>query len=289
MNYRKECKIGNGSYGKVYKAIREDGLPFAVKVNLCNKQFSFSYSIKEMDICVLLSHATVIRICTILMNNPFNKDTVSPLTDSEHKKLRIDCVHFVYPLASCDLLEFVSNGTIKTLQRDQVDKLMFEMLSALEYIHSKNIIHRDIKINNFLVFVKNNKYSCKMTDFGLAKRYLPNEPISPTLTLHYFRSPECAEGYASSFKSDVWGMACIFYEMLAGKVPFATKDGDDINSDEELLDCINSRVSEQFCSSIFPEDLGRRKSDMSTLMRKMFEIDPSKRWSASQCLGKSVV
>ena len=95
------------------------------------------------------------------------------------------------------------------------------MLKGLAYLHSKNIIHRDIKGANILI---SKDGIVKLADFGLARILYPNNRnykyTNRVVTLWY-RAPELLLGTQSYNDTvDMWSMGCVFAEMFLGKVLF---------------------------------------------------------------------
>jgi len=91
------------------------------------------------------------------------------------------------------------------------------MLRGLEYIHSKNIIHRDIKSANILV---NNRGEVKIADFGLAKKVGPgySGKLTQRVVTRWYRAPELLLGCKTyTTKIDIWALGCVFAELLMGR------------------------------------------------------------------------
>ena len=97
--------------------------------------------------------------------------------------------------------------------------IAIQIASALEVAHKNNIIHRDIKPHNIIITEEG---IAKVTDFGIAKA-VSNATMTAFGTtigsVHYF-SPEHAKGGLTDYKSDIYSLGVVMYEMLTSKVPF---------------------------------------------------------------------
>ena len=96
-----------------------------------------------------------------------------------------------------------------------------------EYCHSLNIIYRDLKPENFLLYKEDDPSHIKLIDFGLAKRVNPNEIMNKPNGTPYYIAPEVLKGSYTT-QCDVWSMGVIMYIMLCGKPPFGGKQNKDI-------------------------------------------------------------
>lgn len=114
-------------------------------------------------------------------------------------------------------MEHDLNGLIDqriSLDVSQIKCIMQQLLQALEYLHSNNIMHRDIKGANILM---SNKGEVKLADFGLAR--LPDNYSAPHYTNRvatlWYRAPELLLGsnnYTTAI--DIWSLGCLFFELL---------------------------------------------------------------------------
>ncbi|MBV4418734.1 Stk1 family PASTA domain-containing Ser/Thr kinase, partial [Clostridium tyrobutyricum] len=124
------------------------------------------------------------------------------------------------------IMEYVSGKTLKQVIKEngklapnKTVELSIQIVKALECAHKNNIIHRDIKPHNILV---TDEGTAKVTDFGIAKA-----SNSVTITnsnrimgsAHYF-SPEQAKGSFVDFRTDIYSLGIVMYEMVTGRVPY---------------------------------------------------------------------
>ena len=109
----------------------------------------------------------------------------------------------------------------------QCAKLVKQMLSALRYLHSKNIIHRDLKLENFLFSSTRPDSELKMIDFGLSKHFEVGQSLSDKVGTPYTVAPEIIRGSYDE-KSDMWSLGVITYLLLSGETPFGGLDGESL-------------------------------------------------------------
>jgi serine/threonine protein kinase len=107
---------------------------------------------------------------------------------------------------------------------------MFKLISAVHHIHSKNIIHRDLKMENILL--TDNRNEVKIIDFGLSKILSidGNDKLSFVGTPIY-TSPEVFNHDLYDFKTDMWSLGVIMYVMLSGAYPFCGENNHQTISD----------------------------------------------------------
>ena len=201
--YEKLAKIGEGTFGEVYKA-RERTKNHVValkKVRMDNEKEGFPMTaLREIRILQQLKHVNVMKLEEICRSkaSPYNREKGSIYLVLEF------CEHDLAGLLSCEEVRF-SLGEIKSIIQ--------QLFNALFYIHGNRILHRDMKSSNILLTKGG---VLKLADFGLARALSKGQPQRYTnrvVTLWY-RPPELLLGcreYGPPI--DMWGAGCIMAEM----------------------------------------------------------------------------
>jgi serine/threonine protein kinase len=115
-------------------------------------------------------------------------------------------------------------GKAKRLDLSRFQRIFSQILSALAYAHSQNIVHRDIKPGNILLAESDGKLIAKLIDFGIARVENGEGQKTLTATNHLigspmYMSPEQCRGAKIEKVSDIYSIACVMYESLTGKPP----------------------------------------------------------------------
>ena len=175
------------------------------------------------------------------------------------------------------LLELCSNQTMNELVRRrkrltelEIQSYLSQLISALKYLHSHRIIHRDIKLGNMFL---NSKMEIKLGDFGLAtKLEFEGERKSTVCGTPNYIAPEIIDGqYGHSYEVDVWSLGVLTFTMLVGKPPFETSD---IKSTYKKI---------RACAYSFPSGVKPSK-EFKDLLAKLIVSDPSKRLTLDEIL-----
>lgn len=256
-------QIGRGSYGSVYKAIdRRTG-----------------------DICAIKKIPT--------------KHDITNLTNEIRIMDRLDCKNIVRCLASaCTdkevsiVMEYCCGGSVKdvmrqlnrTLAQEQIVVILKDILNGLDYLHSKNQIHRDVKAANILL---NEEGIAKLGDFGVS------EPLDPLRTTNscsiigtlLWLPPEVA-GMKPDYSPviDIWSLGITIIEMAEGQPPF-----NDYSQNEALVEISNlerpaptfrnptiwSHDLIEFLGLCLDKDASRRKKARELLNHNLIKTAPS--------------
>ena len=205
IKYKKGKKIGGGGFGEVYEFIELDS----------NKK----------------------RAVKIISNSRIDNDPQSNTAYNNEYKFNT-CLDFKY-LCKCFstfkdnqnayfILDYQPNKTLsellakRHLTEIEIKHYGFELLLAIEYLHKRNIIHRDIKLSNVLL---SEKMEVRLCDFGLAidngieyQKNICGTPnyIAPELLNH-------KNGLKYSFEVDIWAFAVLLYTLFFNKTPFEEK------------------------------------------------------------------
>ncbi|GAX10977.1 hypothetical protein FisN_2Lh507 [Fistulifera solaris] len=156
----------------------------------------------------------------------------------------------------------------------QCARLVKQMVSAVRYLHSKGIIHRDLKLENFLFSNQEPDSELKMIDFGLSKHFELGQSLHDKVGTPYTVAPEIIQG-AYDEKCDVWAVGVITYLLLSGETPFGGLDGESL-----LLVKENIMRGEL---TFEPTDVWAQVSeDGKGFVKRLLRADPKKRPTARE-------
>lgn len=119
-----------------------------------------------------------------------------------------------------ELFDYLVSRPNGLLSEAQASQLIRQVVSAVAYMHSNKVIHRDIKLENILLAEKPGKdIKLKIIDFGLAKTMAPNEKAKTFFGTVGYLAPEMTKR-RYSFGVDVWAVGVLTYVLLCGVFPF---------------------------------------------------------------------
>lgn len=251
-------KLGKGSYGSVYLAThRVTGDERAVKVMNVDKVTSY-YLRKlhtEVSILKVLDHPNIVKLQDVF----FGKRSVYIVTDL---------------CRGGELFELLNSGKNQgfVFREDRASRLMRDMISAVHYLHSKGIVHRDLKLENFLFETKTSSSSLVLIDFGLSKHFQKDEVLSQRVGSCYYTAPEVLRG-GYDYRCDVWSLGVLCYMLLSGSPPFHGKGVEDV---------YQATLTQE---PVFPDKKFRHLSPACMdFMQRLLVKDPARRMSTAAAL-----
>ncbi|XP_065216058.1 serine/threonine-protein kinase SIK3-like isoform X6 [Planococcus citri] len=158
----------------------------------------------------------------------------------------------------------VNNGPMK---EEEACRVFQQIVSAVQYCHSMNIVHRDLKAENLLLDSNND---IKLADFGFSNTFVEGQPLSTWCGSPAYAAPELFEGQEyDGPKADIWSLGVVLYVLVSGSLPF----------DGTTLQTLRSRVlSGKFRIPFF------MTADCEHLIRHMLVVDAEKRYSLRQII-----
>ncbi|XP_072047605.1 cyclin-dependent kinase 14-like isoform X2 [Amphiura filiformis] len=198
--YKKICPLGEGSYAKVFKAISSVNQQVVAlkEIRLQQEEGTPFTAIREASLLKGLKHANIVCLHDII-----------------HTKTTLT---FVFEYVNTDLSAYLEKHT-GGLNVHNVKLFLFQLLRGLSFCHQRRILHRDLKPQNLLI---GETGELKLADFGLARaKSIPSRTYSHEVVTLWYRPPDVLLGstdYSTSL--DIWGVGCIFLEMLNGHPAF---------------------------------------------------------------------
>ena len=243
--------IGKGAFGNVTLGIHKlTGKYVAIKTiekRFMKDEFSRRKVFQEVYILKKIRHANVIRLLEVF-------------EDSEHMLIVMEFA------AGGDLLKYVrERGPLPEAHGREIFR---QVVYGLGHIHSRSVLHRDIKLDNILLDIDE---GVKICDFGVSKIVSKDDIIKEQCGTPAYIAPEVIsnEGY-QGFYIDHWSLGILLYAMLTANVPFKAKNM------EELLEVIRTkRVA-------FPVKLSETAMD---LIKSLLKLNPRERLSIPEILS----
>lgn len=209
-NYTKLEKVGEGTYGVVYKArdIRSGQIVALKKIRLeAEDEGVPSTAIREISLLKELSR----------------DDNIVKLYDILHQDQKL---YLVFEFVDMDLKKYMDTvgNAADGMSEMMVKKFTYQLIKGLYYCHAHRVLHRDLKPQNLLI---NKEGNLKLADFGLARAFgIPLRTYTHEVVTLWYRAPEVLLGsrhYSTAI--DMWSVGCIFAEM-AMKQPLFPGDSE---------------------------------------------------------------
>ena len=194
------------------------------------------------------------------------------------------------------IMEYINGGNLFSFVKkrrklsEKMAKFLFrQIILGIQHIHSKNVVHRDIKLENILIDFDNN---VKICDFGIGK-VLENEDelLYDKCGTPMYMAPEIIlanddNGY-KGFPVDIWSSGITLYIMLSGSLPFNIKNKNN-NKEDMALNSIkdkNNIFLQNQIINVKPKEIENISIEAKNLLKGLLNKNPSKRLTCSQILN----
>uniref|UniRef100_A0A0B7K8I5 cyclin-dependent kinase n=1 Tax=Bionectria ochroleuca TaxID=29856 RepID=A0A0B7K8I5_BIOOC len=278
-----ESVVGSGTFGKVFKGLNvyTKGLVALKRIRMEGERDGFPVTaVREIKLLQSLRHTNIVNLQEVMVE-------------------KNDCF-MVFEYLSHDLTGLLNHPTFKmeSAQKKHMAKQLFE---ALDYLHTRGVLHRDIKAANILV---SNEGVLKLADFGLARFYAKHRQLDYTnrvITIWY-RSPELLLGETKYTAAvDVWSAACVMVEIFTRHAIFAG-DGTELSQLDKIYNILGTPNRQDWPGlvdmawfelmrptarrkNVFAEKYGGRVTPAAfDLLSAMFRYDPAARPNAAEVL-----
>ncbi|KAF4951915.1 hypothetical protein FGADI_7137 [Fusarium gaditjirri] len=216
-NYEVVRKIGRGKYSEVFEGINVVNYQkCVVKVLKPVKKKKIKREIKILQ--NLAGGPNVVALLDVVRDaqvgaNFLNRHCQQHVTDHNRKQSKTPSLIF----------EHVNNTDFRSLypKFNDIDVrfYIFELLKALDFCHSKGIMHRDVKPHNVMIDHENRKL--RLIDWGLAEFYHPGTEYNVRVASRYFKGPELLVDFQEyDYSLDMWSLGAMFASMIFRKEPF---------------------------------------------------------------------
>ncbi|OBI29507.1 serine/threonine-protein kinase [Mycobacterium sp. E2238] len=204
--YRIEGVLGSGGMGTVYLARhptlpRNDALKILSAELSVDRQFRVRFT-READLAATLNHPNIVRV--------YNRG------ETDDGQLWI-AMEYVEGTAANDLDRANLTGT-------RIVRIITDVAAALDYAHSRRVLHRDIKPGNFLVSAPGTDHErVLLADFGIARALDDATSLTATGSMvgtAAYAAPETIEGRPADHRSDIYSLGCALFRLLTSRTPY---------------------------------------------------------------------
>lgn len=248
-------RLGEGSFASVFKSAKL-------------KDERRKFAIKQVDKDLELSEVTIKREIEIWsgLDHPFIARFYEAFSSEKSFMLVLEYC------AGGDLVSKVSK--LERFTESAASMLTFNIIKAVSYLHEHGISHRDIKPDNFLFKTQGNddQSDIKLVDFGLSKKFFPNQ-LKTMVGTAFYVAPEIFEG-PYTYIVDNWAIGATVYVLLCGKPPFLGANN------KEILDAaVRNEIglNQPVWSSL--------SAEARDFISRLLKVDPISRMGLSEAMN----
>ena len=289
IRYKPGDLIGSGAYGAVINAFdNKTNTNIAIKkLKSITDAVDLKRVLREVMIMKYVQHENIITLYDVIFH--INKN---------RQLKKIGDIYLVMEKMDSDLQKIIFSK--QELSDDHYQFILYQILRAIYYLHSANIIHRDFKPSNVLI---NEDCTIKLCDFGMSRNLKENDlTLTEYVVTRYYRAPEIMlSSHHYSKKIDVWSVGCSFAELLTKKFLFPGENY--IAQIKLIIEALGSPSEEDLnfisndSAKKYVRDLGKIKKKpidkivnypyplALDLLDKMLVFNPEKRISIEEALN----
>ncbi|XP_062544541.1 uncharacterized protein LOC134211571 isoform X3 [Armigeres subalbatus] len=245
--YELDKTIGKGNFAVVKLAsnlITNSKVAIKIIDKTCLDEENLAKTFREISILKVLHHPHITRLYEVMES----RNKIYLVTEHAARGEIFD--------------HLVANGRMK---EEEASRIFSQIISAVDYCHSKGIVHRDLKAENVLL---DNEMNVKLADFGFSNTFCEGTPLRTWCGSPPYAAPEVFQGVEyDGPKSDIWSLGVVLYVLVCGALPF---DG------ATLHDLRSVVVAGKFRIPFF------MSQECEHLIRHMLVVEPEKRYTVKQ-------
>ncbi|KAG8450816.1 hypothetical protein GDO86_003183 [Hymenochirus boettgeri] len=254
--YQKIRVVGRGAFGIVHLCVRKADQKLVIIKQIPVEQMTKDERLaaqNECQVLKLLSHPNIIEYYENFL---------------EDKALMIAMEY----APGGTLAEFIQKRCNSLLDEDTILHFFVQILLALHHVHTKLILHRDLKTQNILL--DKHQMTVKIGDFGISKILSSKSKAYTVVGTPCYISPELCEGKPYNQKSDIWALGCVLYELTSLKRAFEAAN----------LPALVLKIM----SGTFAPISDRYSPELRHLILSMLNLDPSKRPQLNEIMAHPI-
>lgn len=207
---------------------------------------------------------------------------ISILRDLDHPNI-IQMFEVYKKKRKCWIIMELCTGGDLTKRIDEMTEMnvavvMGQIVRAISYMHSRNVCHRDIKMENILYTDSSPDSSVKLIDFGLSDKFTKGEKMQKACGTIYSAAPEVLTGQGATEYTDIWSIGCLAFIMLSGEYPFL----------KEMSDLLDGEKMNRLKGAEFTFSYAWQLRGISQYARdfvtRCLQKEPAQRWTAKEAL-----
>uniref|UniRef100_A0A7S1B6C0 Calmodulin n=1 Tax=Corethron hystrix TaxID=216773 RepID=A0A7S1B6C0_9STRA len=180
------------------------------------------------------------------------------------------------------IMEICTGGDLESrmsnMSEERVAVVMEQMMAGLSYMHSRNVCHSDLKMENIMYEDTSDDAAIKLIDFGLSQRISKNQSNNRACGTIYTVAPEVLMGHPYTVQNDIWSAGVLAFVLLSEEYPFL-KNMKDLADEKKMANFVYARYT---MSDTWKER--KISSFAKDYIAKSLQRDPGSRWTTKEAL-----